>query len=138
MPALTPVTVEPLIVQTERVVEARVTGSPEVAVALAVVVPPTTTVAGEKESVFIDWEPLPTVMFCVICCAELTFPLPAWLAAIVHVPTVTGVTVVPLIEQMVGVVELKVTGRLEEAVALAAVVPPTARAAGLKVIAPIV
>ena len=68
--------------------------------------------------------------------------MPAWLAAIVHVPATTPVTVMPLVPltmQIPGVVEVKVTG-LPEAppVALAVVVPPTPSVPGVKVIVPIV
>ena len=51
VPAVTPVTVLPLVpltVQTAGVVEVKVTAKPDVAVALAVVVPPITNVAGVK------------------------------------------------------------------------------------------
>ena len=44
--------------------------------------------------------------------------LPGWSALIVQVPVVTSVTVEPLTVQTAGVVELKVTARPEEAVAL--------------------
>ena len=44
--------------------------------------------------------------------------LPAWLALIVQVPTVTNVTVVPETVQMPVVAEVKVTARPEVAVAL--------------------
>ena len=49
-----------------------------------------------------------------------------------------AVTVLPKTEQMVGVVLLKVTARLEVAVALTVVVPPNTSVVGLKVIVPIV
>ena len=65
------VTVEPLIVQTAGVVELKVTARPEVAVALAVVVPPTLTVAGVKLIVLMDCNPLPIVMSCVTWVAAL-------------------------------------------------------------------
>jgi hypothetical protein len=59
----------------------------------------------------------------------------------VHVPAVTPVTVeplVPLTVQTPVVRELKVTDRPDVAVALAVVVPFTARVAGLKLIVPMV
>ena len=43
--------------------------------------------------------------------------LPAWLAAMVQVPGATIVTVVPVTVQTVPVLELKLTGRPELAVA---------------------
>ena len=48
VPAATPVTVLPATVQVLGVMLAKVTGRPEVAVALAVVLPPTSTVDGEN------------------------------------------------------------------------------------------
>jgi hypothetical protein len=59
----------------------------------------------------------------------------------VHVPAVTPVTVeplVPLTVQTPVVKELKVTGRPDVAVALAVVVPFTARVDGVKLIVPMV
>ena len=59
----------------------------------------------------------------------------------VQVPVATPVTVlpfVPLTLQIVGVVDVKVTGKPDVAVALAVVVPPTVNVLGVKVIAPIV
>ena len=53
----------------------------------------------------------------------------------VQVPTLMAVTVLPLTEQILGVNELKVTGRPDEEVSVLAVtVPPTANVVGLKVI----
>jgi hypothetical protein len=63
VPALTPVTVPPLTVQTLVVRELKLTGSPEVAVALAVVVPPTVTELGLKVMVPMVWVAMPTVRF---------------------------------------------------------------------------
>ena len=65
--------------------------------------------------------------------------LPAWLAAILQVPVVKAVTVLPLVPltvQIVSVVEVKTTG-LPEAppVAPTVVVPPTTSETGLKPIA---
>jgi hypothetical protein len=65
VPAATSVTVLPLTVQIDVVVELNVTARPEVAVALTVPVPPTFT-AGAVPKVMV-WLPLPTVMFCVTC-----------------------------------------------------------------------
>ena len=60
--------------------------------------------------------------------------MPAWFAAIVHVPAATLVTVLPLTVHLLVVVLVNVTARPEVAVALAVVVgPPTARVAGVKV-----
>jgi hypothetical protein len=63
VPAFITVTVLPLTVQMLVVRELKLTGSPEVAVALAVVVPPTATELGLKLMVPIVWVPLPTARF---------------------------------------------------------------------------
>ena len=55
VPAATPVTVLPAIEQVLVVLVAKVTGRPEVAVALAVVVPPTVNVVGVKVMTPIVW-----------------------------------------------------------------------------------
>lgn len=64
--------------------------------------------------------------------------LPAWSAAIVHVPAVLIVTNVPLILQTEGVLMLKATASPDDAVALAVVEPPTDNADGLMDITDIV
>ena len=53
----------------------------------------------------------------------------------VQVPTLMAVTVLPLTEQILGVNELKVTGKPDDEVSVLAVaVPPTANVVGVKVI----
>ncbi len=64
---------------------------------------------------------------CVTCAAGLVLLLPAWLAALVQVPTATPVTVVPETVQIDAVRLLKVTGSPDEAVALRVAAPPTAK-----------
>ena len=71
VPAAIPVIVVPLTVQTAGVVELKMTPSPEVAVALAVVVPLTDRVVGLKVIVPIVWLVLSTLMFWVTCEAAL-------------------------------------------------------------------
>ena len=66
----------------------------------------------------IVWLPLLIVKDCWTWGAAFQLVLPAWLALIVQVPTVTKVTVVPETVQMLVVAEVKVTVRPEEAVAL--------------------
>ena len=75
-------------------------------------------------------------MLCVACVivtlavtsiAALKLALPTWFAVNVHVPTVTMVGVaplVPLVVQMLGLVEAKVTGKPDEAVAVRVIVFP--------------
>ena len=65
MPASRPVTVEPLTAQMVGVVLVRVTTRPEVAVALAAVMPATLRVAGLKLIAPMVCVPWVTVMFCV-------------------------------------------------------------------------
>src|SRR5450432_3282066 len=64
-------------------------------------------------------KPLPalTVKLCVAGVAAPKVALPACVAVIVHVPTASGVTVEPLTVQMFAVVEAKLTGSPELAVA---------------------
>jgi hypothetical protein len=64
-------------------------------------------------------------MLCVTSGAALNVALPAWSAAIVHVPAATPVTTLPETVQIVGVSELNVTARPELAVAVTVPVPPT-------------
>jgi hypothetical protein len=109
--------------QTAGVVEAKLTGRPEVAVAESATVPPT------------DWAAIaPKVMVCDFAftaklwetgAAALYEPLPAWVAWMVQVPVAISEAVVPETEQTAGVVEAKLTGRPEVAVAESATVPPT-------------
>jgi hypothetical protein len=69
VPVVTPVTVDPEIVQMLVVIDVNVTVRPELAVALTVPVPPTDT-AGAVPKVIV-WLPLPTVMLWVTCGAAL-------------------------------------------------------------------
>ena len=76
VPKVTPVTMLPLIpevVQTAGVALLKITARPELAVALAVVVPPTANVAGKKVKLPVPmvWSALPTVMLVVTCVAAL-------------------------------------------------------------------
>jgi hypothetical protein len=99
------------------VVEPKLTGKPEEAVALTVIG------AAPKVTLLSD----PNVMIChaadteKLCVTDVPagkVELPGWLAVIEHVPTARMVTVVPDTVQTVGVVELKVIGSPELAVAL--------------------
>ena len=60
--------------------------------------------------------------------------LPAWFAAIMHVPAVMPVTVMPLTVHTSAVVLVNIISRLEVAVAFTVVFPPAVRTAGLKLI----
>ena len=84
----------------------------------------------------IVWSPLLTVNDCCTWGAAFQLALPAWLALIVQVPTVTKVTVVPEMVQTLVVAEVKATVRPEEAVALSVSGPSSKRlsASAVKVI----
>ena len=138
VPVATPVTV-PVVVtlHTVAVEVVYVTAKPELAVVgLAVVVPPTDKVVGEKVIGAMVWLSLATVMLCdTVGDAALYLASPAWLAAIVQVPPVIVVTVALLTlpvsvlaptEQTPAVLEVKLICRPELAVALTTVVPPPA------------
>ena len=65
--------------------------------------------------------------------------MPGWLAATAHEPASKPVTVLPEMEQIVGVaLLLKVTARPEVAVAPAVAVPPTTKVVGVKLMVPMV
>ena len=67
------------------------------------------------------------VTLAVTSVAALKLAFPAWFAVSVHVPTVTKVGVaplVPLVVQILGLVEAKVTGEPDEAVAVRVIVFP--------------
>ena len=119
VPADTSVSVEPFTVHTGKVVEAKLTVREEVAVA--------DSVRGEASSV---WLPGPVkLMLCGVPktvkvrttdMAAAKLPPPAWLAVMLQLPAVTNVSVVLLTVQTPVVVEVKVTGRPDEADATSA------------------
>src|ERR1051326_8810674 len=106
VPAATIWTVVPLTVQTGAVVLLKVTASPLLEVAL-------TAKSGSRKVLLarapkvIAWFPLATPKLCVACGAASQLVFPAWLAAMVQVPTATKLTVLPLRLQSAGV-ELEV------------------------------
>jgi len=116
-PRETSVTVDPDIVQTAEVVEAKPTGSPDEAFAPI-----------EKgEALKGSFESAPKVIMLVpditwklwlTGVAALQLALPGCVAWMVQAPAAIRVTVVPETVQTAGVVEAKLTARLEEAVAL--------------------
>ena len=116
MPAATRVTVDPDTVQTAVVVEANVTGSPEVAVAETVKGGSVAARLGSGGKSIV-WLPLKTVKVCATWGAGLKLALPAWSAVTLQVPVARMVTVEPETEQTLGVVVSKATGRPELAVA---------------------
>ncbi len=71
------------------------------------------------------------VMLAVTCAAAWVVVSPAWSAVSEHVPAATMVSVAPLaplVVQMLGLVEAKVTGKPDEAVAVRVIVFPGADA----------
>ena len=126
--------------QTAGEVLVKLTGNPELDVAVQVLVPFTWMTVGEQVTVMI-WSSLATVMLCGTCEAGLYVALPAWSAAIVQIPPVIVVTVALLTlplsvlaptEQTLAVLEVKLTSNPELAVALTTVVPPGLTVAGEK------
>ena len=123
VPVVIPVTIFPDTVQTSRFMLVKVTGRVEVAIALTVVVPPTAKVVGLKLMTPMVWFKLLTVMDCSSSAAMIWLASPAWFAAIMQVPIVTSLTVLPLTVQTLGVLLLKVTALPDRIVALSVDVP---------------
>ncbi len=121
----------PPVVQVASVVLAKVTGLPLAPLtAVRPMVEPCAwlNVVGGVKPVMV-WVALLMVMLAVTCGAALMLSLPAWSAVRVQVPAATMVRVaplVPLVVQMLGLVEAKVTGKPDEAVAVRVIVFPGA------------
>jgi hypothetical protein len=115
-PTATSVTVFPATVQTVKVVDAKLTGKPEEAVALTVngAVPNTRFASAPKVMV---WVACVTWKLWLTGVAAPYVVLPACVAWMVQVPTATRVTVETETVQMLDVSEAKLTGRPEEALA---------------------
>jgi hypothetical protein len=111
------VTIFAATVQTDAVVEAKLTVRPELAVAVSVigVLLKATLLSGPN--VIVSDAGL-TVKAWVTGVAAAKLALPAWLAVMEHDPAATIVTVLPATVQTAVVVEVKLTGRPELAVAL--------------------
>jgi hypothetical protein len=95
----------------------KVTGNPELAVALTVNVVPTFCGGIELKVMVCDCS---TVKLCETEVAALYVELPAWEAVRVHVPPASREAVLPETVQMLGVDEAKLTARPEVAVAFRA------------------
>ena len=97
--------------------DAKLTGSPEVAVAVNVTTCPAFCgdAIAAKEIVWLV--PAVTAKLCETTGAVPYMLLPGWLAWMVQVPEASMEAVVPETEQVAGVVELKPTGKPELAVA---------------------
>ena len=74
-------------------------------------------VAG-KSAMVIFWLTFDTAKVCDTAGAAAKAPLPDWLASMLQFPAPNNVTLVPVTVQMLVVAELKVTAKLEEAVAV--------------------
>jgi hypothetical protein len=112
----------PLPVQTDVVELASVTGRPELAVAVAVYVPPTSALVGAVDVKVIVWFCLLTVKLWMTCGAGLKVAFPAWSAVSVQVPAAMKLIVaepVPLPVHTDGVELAIATPRPEVAVAVA-------------------
>jgi hypothetical protein len=115
------VTVVAESVHTSGVVELKLTGRPELAVALTVIGEvPNEGLNGWLESApkVMVWLSLVTWKLWLTGVAAVQLVLPAWVAWMVQVPTETSVTVEPAAVQTAEVVEAKLTARPEEALAL--------------------
>ena len=117
VPPLSKVTVFAETVQTEGVVEAKMTGKPDEAVALRVNGAEPKVEAGRAEKVMVCASAL-TVKLCCTCGAAVKLALPHWFAVIAQVPPLSKVTVFAETVQTAGVEEAKMTGKPDEAVAL--------------------
>jgi len=116
VPALRRLAVAPDSVQTVGVLDTRVTGRPDEAVAMTgnAGVPKGTFGSGPKAMV---WVPCVTWKVWLTAGAAAKMPLPACVAWTVQVPTAASVTVVPDSVQAAGVMEAKLTVKPEDAVA---------------------
>jgi len=121
----------PETVQIAVVVEAKLTGSPEVAVALKVSVPgPTPNVRSERGENEMLWVGSWTAKLRGAAAAAQS-PLPACVAVMVQVPAAFSVAVLPDTVQTTGVDDAKVTGSPELAEALRVIDPVLNSCAGM-------
>lgn len=120
VPAATGVILPALTVQTAGVVLDKVTARPEDEVAVGVAAAPPTFMLMAKSPIVTFWLAFDTAKVCDTAGAAAKAPLPAWLASIVQLPAPSNVTFAPVTVQILVVAELKVTAKLEEAVAVRA------------------
>ena len=122
-PPLRIVAVLPETVQMVGVFEAKVTGSPEVAVALSVICAEGLYVMLGSGLKVIVCEPGTTLKVRVTAGAAAKLVLPAWFAVIEHAPRFRIVTALPATVHTVGVEVVKATSRPEVEVAAIWIVP---------------
>ena len=120
VPAATGVILPALTVQTAGVVLDKVTARPEDEVAVGLAAAPPTFILTVKSPIVIFWLTFDTAKVCDTAGAAAKAPLPDWLASMLQFPAPNNVTLVPVTVQMLVVAELKVTAKLEEAVAVRA------------------
>jgi len=131
-PTFRKVTTFPEILQLPFWTILKLTGRPELAVALTVNVPPTICAGRELKVMVCALSALAdvTVKLCVTDAAALYTLLPGCEATIVQVPPASNVAVPPETVQILVVEELKLTLRPELVVAVNAIVVPVAWLAG--------
>jgi len=123
VPAPVSAAVAPETVQTDGVVEAKLTANPELADAIRATWPPTVW-AGIAANVMV-WVAWLTAKLCDTGVAALNLASPAWDAWMVQVPAATRFAVAPDTVQTAGVVDAKLTANPELAKAVSVTVPPT-------------
>jgi hypothetical protein len=118
LPVVTSVSVLPLTVQTAGVLEAKLTGRLELAVAeSAGGAVPRVRLPGLLKEITWACGAFDTVMATVTAGAAAVVALPAWLALMEQVPAVTKASVLPLTVHTLGVLDVKLTARPEVATA---------------------
>ena len=112
VPAATSVSAVPLTVQTAGVLDAKLTKSPELALAInAAGVVPSVWLPGDTKVMVCA--PAATAKLFVTGAAARKLAFPDWLAVTEQLPAAISVAAVPLTVQTVGVVDAKETARLE-------------------------
>ena len=136
VPAASKVTVLPLTLQIEGVVDASCTVKPEVALAVSTggVIPSVCVASPLKLMVWLVSGAGETVKLLLTGLAALKLALPAWLAVMEQVPAASKVTVLPLTLQIEGVVDASCTVKPEVALAVSTggVIPSVCVASPLK------
>lgn len=119
VPAATRVSVVPLTVHTELVVDVKTTARPEVEVATrAGGADPSVCEPGELKVMVCD--AAETVKVLVTAVAAAKPALPGWVAVMLQLPAANSVSVLPLTVQTTGVVDVNDTARPEVALATSA------------------
>ena len=114
VPAATSDSVLPLTLHTAGLVDAKLTGKPELALATRAAgrLPRVWSAGLLKLMVWASKGAAPTVNACTTGVAAAKPALPAWLALMLQVPSATSVKLLPLTVQTPGVVDARATARL--------------------------